>query len=67
MRILPSKSTGRMPFAILQCASWLVPNRQRAEWTAEWRAELWYVCERCKGQQGCAADDGRANGGQDGH
>ena len=50
MRILPSKSIGRMPFAILQCASWLVPNRQRAEWTAEWRAELWYVCERCKGQ-----------------
>jgi hypothetical protein len=50
MRILPSKSSARMPFAILQCASWLVPNRQRAEWAAEWRAELWYVCERCKGQ-----------------
>ena len=50
MRMLPSRSSARIPFAILKCASWLVPNRQRAEWAAEWRAELWYVCERCTGQ-----------------
>ncbi len=30
-------------FAILRCASWLVPSQQRVEWLAEWRAELWHV------------------------
>jgi hypothetical protein len=29
--------------AILRGARWLVPGPQRAEWFAEWRAELWYV------------------------
>ena len=29
--------------AILRSASWLVPGRQRADWFAEWRAELCYV------------------------
>jgi hypothetical protein len=29
--------------AILWSAAWLVPVEQRAEWLAEWRAELWYV------------------------
>jgi hypothetical protein len=29
--------------AILRAAAWLVPGPQRAEWFAEWRAELWYV------------------------
>jgi hypothetical protein len=29
--------------AILRSAAWLVPGAQRAEWLAEWRAELWYV------------------------
>jgi hypothetical protein len=28
---------------ILRCAAWLVPGRERAEWLAEWRAELWHV------------------------
>jgi len=27
-----------------------VPSRQRAEWTAEWRAELWYVWQSGSGQ-----------------
>ena len=29
--------------AILRAAAWLVPGPQRAEWLAEWQAELWYV------------------------
>ncbi|MGH9629037.1 MAG: hypothetical protein ACRD7E_11990 [Bryobacteraceae bacterium] len=29
--------------AILRGAALLVPNRQRAEWLAEWTAELWYI------------------------
>jgi hypothetical protein len=28
---------------LLRCASWLVPGRERAEWLAEWRAEVWHV------------------------
>ena len=38
-----------IPPAILRCASWLAPAEQRAEWLAEWRAELWYVqrASRC--------------------
>ena len=33
----------RIHLAILRSASWLVPGEQRAEWLAEWSAELWYV------------------------
>jgi len=29
--------------AILRGAAWLVPREQRAEWLAEWSAELWYA------------------------
>ncbi len=29
--------------AILTLASWLVPAKQRSEWLAEWRSELWHV------------------------
>jgi hypothetical protein len=32
-----------LPLAILRSASLLVPGLQRAEWFAEWSAELWYV------------------------
>ena len=28
---------------ILRCAAWMVPGRERAEWLAEWQAELWHV------------------------
>ena len=28
---------------ILRCAAWLVPVAERAEWLAEWQAELWHV------------------------
>src|ERR1700742_585677 len=28
---------------LLRCAAWLVPGRERAEWLAEWRAEVWHV------------------------
>lgn len=33
----------RIHLAILRSAAWLVPGEQRAEWLAEWSAELWYV------------------------
>lgn len=33
----------RVHCAILRSAGWLVPSEQRAEWLAEWNAELWYV------------------------
>ncbi len=29
--------------AVLRLAALLVPRRQRSEWLAEWRSELWYV------------------------
>lgn len=28
---------------LLRLASWLAPGNQRAEWLAEWKAELWHV------------------------
>jgi hypothetical protein len=41
----PRRRPGTAPLhlAILRSAAWLVPGPQRAEWLAEWRAELWYV------------------------
>jgi hypothetical protein len=33
----------RFHFALLRAASCLIPAREREEWVAEWRAELWYV------------------------
>lgn len=33
----------RIHLAMLRSAAWLVPGKQRAEWLAEWSAELWYV------------------------
>lgn len=33
-------------FTILRAAALLVPGPQRAEWFAEWRAELWYVKQK---------------------
>jgi hypothetical protein len=33
----------RIHLAILRSAACLVPGEQRAEWLAEWSAELWYV------------------------
>ncbi len=29
--------------AMLRCAAWLVPGALRADWLAEWSAELWHV------------------------
>jgi hypothetical protein len=28
---------------LVRCASWLAPGRERGEWLAEWRAEVWHV------------------------
>ncbi len=36
----------RLHLAIIQTAALLVPAPDRAEWLAEWRAELWYVNRR---------------------
>jgi hypothetical protein len=36
----------RIHFAILRTAARVVPGEQRAEWLAEWNAELWYVRQR---------------------
>jgi len=33
--------------AMLRAAARLVPSRERAEWLAEWSAELWYAQESC--------------------
>ena len=30
-------------FFLLRCAAWLVPGKERADWLAEWRAEVWHV------------------------
>jgi hypothetical protein len=32
---------------LLRCASLLVPAQQRAEWSREWRGELWHVRHAC--------------------
>jgi hypothetical protein len=37
LRSLPSS------LFILRSAAWLVPGEERAEWLAEWQAELWHV------------------------
>ncbi len=34
-------------FGLLRCASMLVPEPQRAEWSREWRGELWHVRQAC--------------------
>jgi hypothetical protein len=39
--------------AILKSASWLVPCEHRAEWLAEWSAEVWYVRQRGDRQATC--------------
>jgi hypothetical protein len=36
-------SSASLHLAILRSAALVVPGPQRAEWFAEWRAELWYV------------------------
>ena len=32
---------------LLRCASLLVPRNRRAEWSREWRGELWHVRQAC--------------------
>ncbi|MGC2398156.1 MAG: hypothetical protein WA510_00165 [Acidobacteriaceae bacterium] len=34
---------------IIGCAGWLVPGRERAEWAAEWEAELWHAGQALRG------------------
>ena len=36
-----------MHLAILRATALLVPSERRAEWLAEWSAELWYVSKKC--------------------
>ena len=57
MNFLRRIQTRRVPVAILHTAAWLVPTVQRREWLAEWKAELWHVCDSCAGkQEGCPDD-----------
>ena len=51
MNLLRSLPASRF---ILWCAAWLVPGQERAEWLAEWQAELWHVWQ---------SYDHKANGG----
>lgn len=37
----------QMHLGLLWGASLLVPGRKRAEWSREWRTELWYVLREC--------------------
>ncbi len=39
----PASSSPRMYVAALQLLSRVLPQRSRADWLAEWRAELWHV------------------------
>lgn len=34
--------------ALLHVCSWIVPATRRAEWRAEWNAELWELCHRAE-------------------
>ncbi|MGA9956949.1 MAG: hypothetical protein WBQ06_01620 [Acidobacteriaceae bacterium] len=57
MKLFRFIQTRRLPLAILHTAAWLVPVVQRREWLAEWKAELWHVCDsRVRKQQGCPDD-----------
>jgi hypothetical protein len=58
MSILRFVNVTPVHLMLLQCASWIVPSRQRAEWSAEWRAELWYVSQRCNDQDSTEACNG---------
>jgi len=39
--------TRRLHLRLLRAASWIVPRDERADWLAEWTAELWYVERKC--------------------
>ena len=57
MNFLRFIHTRRVPLAILHTAASLVPVSQRREWLAEWKAELWHVCDSCvQKQEGCPDD-----------
>ena len=43
--------------AILHAASLLVPGESRADWLAEWRAELWYISRKCSCDTTCVTVD----------
>ena len=50
MRIRRFANVAPVHLMLLRSASWLVPGSQRREWSAEWRAELWYVLQRSSTQ-----------------
>jgi hypothetical protein len=43
MKIFRVSHSTPVHLAILHVSAWLVPSRERAEWLAEWRTELWYA------------------------
>ncbi|HTU49075.1 MAG TPA: hypothetical protein VMF56_00690 [Acidobacteriaceae bacterium] len=48
MNLLRFIRSRRVPLAILHSAAWFVPVVQRMEWLAEWKAELWHICDNCE-------------------
>jgi hypothetical protein len=53
-RLIPTR---RLPLAILHTAAWFVPVVQRMEWLAEWKAELWHVCDSCRRKEQAWPED----------
>jgi hypothetical protein len=47
MRVAAVAHLSPVHLAILRTAGLLVPGERRAEWLAEWQAELWYASEEC--------------------
>jgi hypothetical protein len=47
MSLLRFIHTRRVSLGILHTAACFVPAAQRMEWLAEWKAELWHVCDAC--------------------
>jgi hypothetical protein len=52
MSLWPATAFHLWSLALLRCASLLVPQRARADWWREWRAEVWHVRSVCIQEQG---------------
>jgi hypothetical protein len=54
--IPPLKIAARFAhLGLLRCATLLVPARRRAEWSQEWRTELWYVLRECSSESSASS------------
>ena len=61
--MIPLARSPRLCRLMLQTAGLLVPARDRAEWLAEWEAELWHICRArnaaSPGSENAEAEDKR--------